>query len=172
MQALLQKLSRVLKSEPDVAFAYLFGSVAKGRSGPLSDVDVAVYFSSEGDARSRFRRQIQLTSKLSNVLDRDDVDVVRLQDAPLDLVREIVEHGKLLFCHDDNLRVDFVFRVVRDYLDAEPLRKLEWEALEAYFDDENYGRPSRRHSRPPEKAAGNAGRAERNSLARKRSLLR
>jgi predicted nucleotidyltransferase len=158
MQKLFQKISRTLKSEPDIAFAYLFGSVAKGRNGPLSDVDVAVYFSPEGDARSRFRRQIQLTSKLNNVLERDDVDVLRLQDAPLDLAREIVEHGKLLFCHDDNLRVDFVFRVVRDYLDAEPLRKLEWEALEAYFEDENYGRPPRHNPRPPEKAARNAGR--------------
>jgi len=171
MQALLQKLSRVLKSEPDVAFTYLFGSVAKGRNGPLSDVDVAVYFSPEGDARSRFRRQIQLTSKLSNALKRDDVDVVRLQDAPLDLARDVVENGKMLFCHDDNLRVDFVFRVVRDYLDAEPLRKLEWEALEAYFEDENYDRSIRRYPRPPKKAAGNAGRAKRDSLARKRSLL-
>lgn len=162
MQELLQKLSRTLESEPDIAFAYLFGSVAKGRNGPLSDVDVAVYFSPEGDARSRFRRQIQLTSKLSNTLERDDIDVVRLQDAPLDLAREIVEHGKLLFCHDDNLRVDFVFRVVRDYLDAEPLRKLEWEALKAYFEDENYGRPTRRYPRPPKKAARNAGRVLKN----------
>ena len=129
MHEILQKLSTALESEPDIAFAYLFGSVAKGRSGPLSDVDVAVYFYPEGDARSRFRRQIQL-------------------------------------------RVDFVFRVVRDYLDAEPLRKLEWEALEAYFNDENYGYPTRRYPRPPKKAAGNAGRAEKNSLARKRSLLR
>jgi predicted nucleotidyltransferase len=65
MQALLQKLSYILEAEPDIAFAYLFGSVAKSRSGPLSDVNVAVYFSPEGDARSRFRRQIQLTSNWS-----------------------------------------------------------------------------------------------------------
>ncbi len=157
MQKLFQKVSHALESEPDIAFAYLFGSVAKGRNGPLSDVDVAVYFYPEGDARSRFRRQIQLTSKLSNILERDDIDVVRLQDAPLDLAREVVDSGKLLFCRDDGLRVDFVFRVVRDYLDAEPLRKLEWQALEAYFEDENYGRPIRRYSRPLKKAARNAG---------------
>lgn len=172
MHEILQKLFSALESEPDIVLAYLFGSVAKGRNGPLSDIDVAVYFSPEGDARSRFRRQIQLTSKLSNTLERDDVDVVRLQDAPLDLAREVVENGKLLLCRDDNLRVEFVFRVVRDYLDAEPLRKLEWEALETYFGDENYDRPTRRYPRPPKKAARNAGRAERNSLARKRSLLR
>jgi len=167
VQTILQKLSAALEPETDLAFAYLFGSVAKGRSGPLSDVDAAVYFSPQGDARSRFHRQIQLISKLSSALDRDDVDVVRLQDAPLDLAREVVENGKLLFCRDDALRVDFVFRVVRDYLDAEPLRKLEWEALEEYFENENYARPSRRYSRSSKKAAGNAGRIKRNSLARK-----
>lgn len=68
MQEILLKLSRALDTEPDVAFAYLFGSMAKGRSGPLSDVDVAVYFSPEGSRGSRFDRQLELTTKLGRAL--------------------------------------------------------------------------------------------------------
>jgi predicted nucleotidyltransferase len=35
-------LKERLEQEPDVVVAYLFGSVARGTAGPLSDVDVAV----------------------------------------------------------------------------------------------------------------------------------
>ncbi len=101
MQELLQKLSRALKSEPDITFAYLFGSVAKGRSGPLSDVDVAVYFHPAGDSPSRFKRRLQLMSILGRTLRRDEVDVVPLQDAPLDLTFEILAHGRLIFSKAD-----------------------------------------------------------------------
>ncbi len=157
MKLLLQKLSRALQREPDVAFAYLFGSTVTGRSGPLSDIDVAIYFHPSGSVRSRFKRRLQLTSKLSEAMNWDDIDLVPLQDAPLDLARDIVANGKLAFCHNNKLRVDFVFRVVRDYLDTEPVRKLEWEALTKHFENVSYGRTNRRPARAPEKASPNAG---------------
>ena len=166
MHEILQKLTAALESEPDIAFAYLFGSVAKGRSGPLSDVDVAVYFHPVENAQSRFNRRLQLMSKLGKALQRDDVDVVPLDEAPLDLAHAVVESGKLVFSRDDKLRNGFVFKVVRDYLDAEPLRQMEWQALEKFFNSENDGNQPRRYSRSFKKAARNAGRAKRNSLAR------
>lgn len=120
MHEILQKLATALESEPDIAFAYLFGSVAKGRSGSLSDIDVAVYFHSVGDARSRFTRRLELMSKLSRALRRDDVDVVSLQDAPLDLAFEILAHGKLIFLKDPAQKAAFIFVTLRKYHDAAP----------------------------------------------------
>lgn len=70
MQEILQKLSTALEPESDIAFAYLFGSVAKGRSGPLSDVDVAVYFHPGANAHLRFNRRINLMAKLGKALAR------------------------------------------------------------------------------------------------------
>lgn len=40
-EATIRTLEGVLASEPDVRFAYLFGSAAEGGMGPRSDVDVA-----------------------------------------------------------------------------------------------------------------------------------
>jgi len=34
-----------LRSCPQVVFAYLFGGLARGERGPLSDVDIAVFLS-------------------------------------------------------------------------------------------------------------------------------
>ena len=42
-----------------VAAAYLFGSQARGRPGPLSDVDLAVWASPDLDARQRFARRLR-----------------------------------------------------------------------------------------------------------------
>lgn len=170
MKTILQKLTRALQSEPDVAFAYLFGSTVARRNGPLSDIDVAIYFHPSGTVRSRFKRRLQLMSILSEALQWDDVDLVPLQDAPLDLARDIVANGKLAFCRNNKLRVDFVFRVVRDYLDAEPVRKLEWEALTKHFENVNYGRPNRRPSLTPKKASRNVGRIGSNSSRRPQGL--
>ena len=40
---LLKDLEKELRRNPDIIFAYLFGSYGKGRIHPLSDVDIAVY---------------------------------------------------------------------------------------------------------------------------------
>lgn len=149
MQEFLQKLSAALESEPDLAFAYLFGSVAKGRSGPLSDVDVAVYFHPAGDSRSRFDRRIHLMAKLGKALSRDDVDVVSLQDAPLDLAFEILAYGKLIFSKDDEQKADFIFATLRQYHDDAPRRKIKWDVLCERIKNGTYGYPPRSYSYSP-----------------------
>jgi predicted nucleotidyltransferase len=154
MQELLQKLSRVLESEPDIAFAYLFGSVAKGRSGPLSDVDIAVYFHPAGDSHSRFKRRQQLMSILGRTLRRNnEVDVVPLQDAPLDLAFEILAHGKLIFSKADVPKADFIFETLRRYHDDAQRRKFEWEVIRNEVKRGEYGRPPRSYSRATQKAS-------------------
>lgn len=153
MQEILQKLSTALNAEPDIAFAYLFGSVAKGRSGPLSDVDVAVYFYLNGDARSRFERRLELMSKLSRVLQRDDVEVVSLYDAPLDLSFEILAYGKLIFSRANEQKTDFIFETLRKYHDAAPRRKFEWDVLRERIKNGTYGYPPRSNPHSPRQAS-------------------
>jgi hypothetical protein len=153
MEELLQKLSPVLETDPDITFAYLFGSVAKGRSGPLSDIDVAVYFHPAGDSRSRLDRRIKLMSKLGKVLSRDDVEVVSLQDAPLDLAFEILAYGKLIFSKDKGQKADFIFETLRRYHDEAYRRKFEWEVIRDEVKRGVYGRPPRSYSRAHQEAA-------------------
>jgi len=153
MDEILQKLSTALKAEPDIAFAYLFGSVAKGRSGPLSDVDVAVYFHLNSDVRSRFDRRLELMSKLSRALRRDDVEVVSLHDAPLDLAFEILAYGKLIFSKVDAIKTAFIFETLRKYHDAAPRRKFKWDVLRERIKKGTYGYPPRSYSRSPRQAS-------------------
>jgi|GEM_PF-5610508 len=47
-KTIMDKLNKALGDDPDVLFAYLFGSTASGLSHPHSDLDIACYVR-EGD---------------------------------------------------------------------------------------------------------------------------
>ncbi|HUX43054.1 MAG TPA: nucleotidyltransferase domain-containing protein [Rectinemataceae bacterium] len=75
-------------AEPGVAFAYLFGSMAEGGFGAMSDIDVAVMFS--GLAPS-MRERLSFHHRLAKIFKRD-IDLVILNDArSFELRREILD---------------------------------------------------------------------------------
>jgi predicted nucleotidyltransferase len=95
---LLAQLRAVLRTEPNVRFAAIFGSLARGDERLDSDLDVVVEF------RARDRRgRIRLADKLRSACGRD-VQMLHLRDieqcAP-DLLGEIVSEGRVLVDRDD-----------------------------------------------------------------------
>jgi len=52
IEELLPGAVRYLENQAEVRFAYLFGGLAAGRRGPLSDIDLAVYLA-DGSKPSR-----------------------------------------------------------------------------------------------------------------------
>ncbi|MEX0890594.1 MAG: nucleotidyltransferase domain-containing protein [Gemmatimonadota bacterium] len=87
---------------PGVLSAYLFGSHAEGRSHRESDVDVGVLLDRGRYplAADRFDVRVRLGAELVDVLDRNDVDVVILNDAPPELGRAVVVRGQRVHCAD------------------------------------------------------------------------
>jgi predicted nucleotidyltransferase len=63
-----------------ISAAYLFGSVAKDRAQPNSDIDVAVLFLNDMDMFDRFEHKLGITSELEDMFSRE-VDVVDLGSA-------------------------------------------------------------------------------------------
>jgi len=74
----LAGVKNYLKSRDDVLFAYLFGSLSKGRPSPLSDVDVAVFLR-EGDLSEK---RLEILGHLMKILKTDEVDLVILNTPP------------------------------------------------------------------------------------------
>jgi len=72
---LLSTLRATLRTEQNVRFALLFGSVARGTSAPESDFDVLVSLHDPD-----LERVVELGAKLTDATGRG-VDVVRLRDA-------------------------------------------------------------------------------------------
>ena len=50
-QVVRHVLAETLATEPAVVAAYLFGSLARGTAGPLSDVDVGLLITSASDSQ-------------------------------------------------------------------------------------------------------------------------
>ena len=111
----IKKIEDCIKKYP-VVTAYIFGSEAKGTSGLLSDIDIAVFVHEGVSKAERFDLRLRLSSELSAVMSRP-VDLVVLNDSPVQLSYEIIRHGKLIFCSDNSTRVDLEVAILSRYLD-------------------------------------------------------
>ena len=125
----LPALEAYFHERGDVLLAYLYGSYARGTAGPLSDVDVAVLLAGEPDARERFQARLGVTGAVMEILQRDDVDVAVLNEAPPALAFRVLRDGVLLYSHSDAIRRDYVARITIEYLDFQPCLALYERAV-------------------------------------------
>jgi hypothetical protein len=117
----LEQISDALAKRGDrVVCAYVFGSVARDQAGPLSDIDVAVFFAPALDADARFALAAAIVSDLDYV-DGRRVDLAILNDAPPLLAHRAISEGRILLSLDEAARVAFECRVISEYLDFQPV---------------------------------------------------
>ena len=112
----LEQLRTVFNSHPEVKLAYLFGSQASGKSGPLSDYDFAFYIDSRDKAKMADLRYI-LMDEISRVLktDKTDVLLLNLTQSP-EIKYEIVSHGKLIF-EQEPFKIVVEPKILNEYFD-------------------------------------------------------
>jgi predicted nucleotidyltransferase len=137
--AALVRLSRVLDREGVVA-AMLIGSQARGTSGPLSDVDIAVWHDPDLDSRARFDLQLDLVGDAARVLYTDEVDIVLLNQAPPLMRHRAIRDGKRLVERDHDQRVRLETRAILDYLDTAPLRAELGHGMRRRMKEGRFGR--------------------------------
>ncbi len=112
---------------PEIAAAWLFGSVARGTPRPGSDVDVGILYTDE-PPRTLAGLGLDLEGDLERLLDLP-VQVVVLNRAPVDLIVRVLRDGKLLFEGNVSKRVRFEVRSRMEFWDLEPLL-LRYRGLE------------------------------------------
>jgi len=118
-------------AQEEVVFAYLFGSVARGQAGPLSDVDVAVLAQEGLDSRTLFDLRLRLLGDLMQQLGTESVDVVIMNQAPLALNYRVFRDGVQLYCRNRQRRVLYQADIVSRYLDFKPfLERYEHAVLD------------------------------------------
>lgn len=110
-------LSQLFSQYP-VQFAYLFGSQATGKSGPLSDIDLAVYLDPNLDKDKRFQIRIELSGKLSSVY-KKEVDLIVLNDTFNLLAYNIIFDGEVVYNVAESERVKFEAKVMSLYFDQQ-----------------------------------------------------
>lgn len=110
-----RRIRPVFDADERVRFGYLYGSVARGDERPDSDVDLAVL----ARPRGTLLEDARLQDELAVALDRDDVDLLILDDAPLWLQFRVVA-GRVVYSRDERHRIRFRERVEKEFLDFRP----------------------------------------------------
>ena len=96
-EKLINNLSCYFQSRRDVAFAFLFGSCAAGTSGPMSDVDLGVYFypkSNEFEIEDdvSYQGEDTIWADTETICGRE-VDLLVMNRAPARLVSTALSEG-------------------------------------------------------------------------------
>ena len=114
-----------------VRFVVLFGSVATGEGGPMSDVDLAVFIDPQ---RPRdLEVELAIGVLLTNALQTDDVDVIILNDANPALKFNAVRKGILLLCIDEGEHEDFVIRAASEFYDYKEFLDRQYEFAKSFL---------------------------------------
>ncbi len=111
----LPALKEFIGSRNEILAAYLFGSYGTEFQTNLSDVDLAVLVSNS--VRPDLAYQLALSSRLADILQEEDLDVVILNNASVVMQFEVLSTGRLLYERDHELVCDFLERVLKEYGD-------------------------------------------------------
>ncbi|MCZ7403785.1 MAG: nucleotidyltransferase domain-containing protein, partial [Candidatus Methanoperedens sp.] len=94
----MENIAKVLEKEPEILFAYIFGSYAKGVQNEKSDIDIAVYLKDENILEKDPLFPSRLAIKVEKILaEKKIVDVRVLNGSTLRFKNQVLRYGKLLF---------------------------------------------------------------------------
>ncbi len=114
-----KEVKEFLQKQDQIELAYLFGSVAYGEQGKLSDIDLALFLDESLDKEERFKLNLTLISDLQDILKTDQLDLVIMNDAPVSLNFEVIKANYPLLIRDENFKVDMEVHIMSRYLDRQ-----------------------------------------------------
>lgn len=120
--ALVAGIREVLAAVPEVAAAYLFGSVARGTPRDDSDLDIGVVY--PRGVRSHERIAPTLASALARATGFEHVDVVDLAAQGSIFAHRVLCDGRLVYEADRERRIDFESDTMRYAFDFMPTYRI------------------------------------------------
>ncbi|HDD67695.1 MAG TPA: nucleotidyltransferase domain-containing protein [Candidatus Thorarchaeota archaeon] len=105
-EEIINALVEIMRTEEHVVAAYLFGSVATGRTTPMSDLDVAVLLD-DSSPELCLALMKSLTVRISETIGLMRVDVICLNLADVAVRNSVVRHGILFLDRDPVARTQF-----------------------------------------------------------------
>ena len=121
-KGLQAELSAIFGKVPQIALAYLFGSRVEGTIGPKSDYDFGFLCEPIED---KIQIRTQLSIELAQQLHTKDIDLIILNDTPVELAFSIVANGLLIYENNTAVRVEYEARVIGIYFDYLPFLKAQ-----------------------------------------------
>ena len=119
--ALAPLLSRAAR-DPDVLAVFLFGSLARGEAGPISDVDVCLVLAPGSDPDRAFERKLTYSGAF-------DVDLALFHELPLHVRSRVLREGRVLFVRDEDALYELAVRTARAFDDFRHIHRQYLDAV-------------------------------------------
>ncbi len=128
---------QIISDELAIRFILLVGSQTTTMTGPMSDVDIAIYVNPDRYSNDNPNLQIKLGALLGDGLKRDDIDIIILNDAPPAMRFNVVKNGLILYVKDEGEYEDYVVRTLSDYYDYSYFLNRQFEYAKASLSGES-----------------------------------
>ncbi len=112
-QFLRERLSSLF-TKSGVILAYIFGSQAKGKIGPMSDIDIAVLWNKE--EKGKLKKSLLLQSRIKEELCTEYLEIGSLNDQALSFCYNVIKDGICIFGKEKD-RVEYETSILNEYLD-------------------------------------------------------
>jgi len=119
-EELRDRIVESLGKESAIAAAYLYGSVSRGTSTDLSDVDLAIVLEPGLDLHQRGSLLRRITMLMGRACPGREFDIRCLEELPAAVAGRVVTEGVLVFERDPALRVAAEVRARMLYHDFLP----------------------------------------------------
>lgn len=117
IQEAINESIEMISNELSIRFILLIGSHAKKDQGHMSDIDIAIYINPEKHARNDLTTALKLGGYLEKKLEREDIDIVVLNDALPTMKFNSIDKNIVLFMQDEGEYEDFYVRTLSEYYD-------------------------------------------------------
>lgn len=116
----------------DIKLIYIFGSYAKGKNDKNSDLDIAVLLEKGYNPLDK----LSLIGDFTDIFKRDDIDLVILNDANPVLEHQVIKYGKLAYMKDEDTKVFYEVRVLKEYMDMEYFRNTQMKYIRQWAENQ------------------------------------
>ena len=125
-----EQLFQIFNTNNHIILAYLFGSVAKGKDGKLSDIDIGILLDDSLDKKQKFDLELELIHKISEILKTNKLDLIIMNDVSISLNFEIIKANTSLYRKNEIDKIDFEYKLLSKYHDR---RYYEKRATEEFL---------------------------------------
>jgi len=119
VKRLLKKLIEKIRKEKNVNAIILFGSYAKKRATPISDIDICVIL----------KKIDEKTKSRISALENEKIQIVFWDEIHLALKFRILKEGKVLYVKDINFLNSLKAETISRFLDFKPILERYYEKV-------------------------------------------
>lgn len=123
IESLSEIAVNIFRQHEEIVLAYLYGSYALRSQTQFSDIDIGLVL--KEDFKVPLLYFAQISSKIEKQFDYSiEIDIRILNNSTPRFLFQVVKNGIVIYSKDDNIRDEYLLKVIHEYLDIKPMLDL------------------------------------------------